>query len=368
MKTIKGSIKFNRNDTPEFYHELRRRVDQYFQENNISRHANAAMVFKTVVILTLYFLPYFLLCTTPMPVAIQFICWILMGFGLAGIGMSIMHDAIHGAYSSNPMVNRILGYSLNLVGGSVFNWKNQHNIMHHTYTNMVHFDEDIDDKLILRMSPHTEVKKVHRFQYLYAFAFYGIITIYWALLKDFIQFRRHIKHGVNPQSRKKNIITLTRIIFAKVFYFSYMILIPCMVSDISIGLWLSGFMVMHLIAGFVLTIIFQLAHTVEGTQHPLPDQKGGMENNWAIHQLCTTVDFARNNRLLRFYVGGLNFQVEHHLFPKICHIHYHKLAPIIEATAREYGIPYLYNDTFFGAVGSHIRTLQRFGYAENELM
>ena len=201
MRTIKGSIKFNRNDTPDFYQELRRRVDNYFKENNISHHANAAMIFKTIVILSLYFVPFFLLCTTPMSIALQFVCWILVGLGLAGIGMSIMHDAIHGAYSSHPMVNRLLGYTLNLVGGSVFNWKNQHNIMHHTYTNMVHFDEDIDDKLILRMSPHTEVKKVHRFQYLYAFAFYGIITIYWALLKDFIQFHRHIIHGVNPQSR-----------------------------------------------------------------------------------------------------------------------------------------------------------------------
>lgn len=367
MKSVKGSIKFNRPDHPEFYNELRRRVDNYFIQQNISKYANAAMIRKTIVILLLYFVPYYLLCAVPMFPAWQLVCWIAMGLGLAGIGMCIMHDANHGAYSSNAAVNKILGHSLNLVGGSVFNWKNQHNLLHHTYTNVVHYDEDIDDKLILRMSPHTASKKVHRFQYLYAFALYGLTTLYWALLKDFLQFRRHIVNGVNPQNKSRNRKTLLYIIVAKVFYFTYTLVFPLYFLKLPVVPWLTGFLCMHLVAGFVLTVIFQLAHTVEGTQHPLPDKEGSMENSWAIHQLCTTVDFARNNRLLAFYVGGLNFQVEHHLFPRICHIHYPKLAPIVESTAREYGIPYLYNDTFSGALSSHIRTLKRFGSVENEL-
>lgn len=368
MSSIKGSIKFNNQAEKEFYHELRKRVDQYFTDNRISKHANGQMILKSLVIFSFYFIPFVLLLTTPMDWYLQATLWSLMGLGLAGIGMSIMHDANHEAYSSRKWVNRLLGYSLNLVGGSVFNWKHQHNIMHHTYTNVVNYDEDIDDKLILRMSPHKAVKKVHRYQFIYAFLFYGIITLYWAFLKDFIQFRNHIVKGVNPQNRRQNAITLLRIIGAKIFYFSYILILPYYLAPVSFGVWCSGFLLMHLIAGIVLTVIFQLAHTVEGTQHPLPATGGSMENNWAVHQLCTTVDFARDNKLLSYYVGGLNFQVEHHLFPKICHIHYPQLAPIVQQTAREYGIPYMYNTTLGTALASHVRTLRRFGWPEVELM
>lgn len=368
MESIKGSIKFNSNEHREFFKVLRKRVDQYFIDHNISRYANGKMIFKTLFISALYFVPFIFLLTTPMNIGWQLLSWVMMGFGLAGIGMCVMHDANHGAYSSKAYVNNLLGYTLNLVGGSVFNWKNQHNIMHHTYTNVVHYDEDIADKLILRMSPHTQVKKTHRFQFLYAFFLYGLITIYWALLKDFLQFRNHIAKGVNPQQTKENRITFLRIIGAKIFYFSYTLVLPFFIAPNGFGLWIAGFVLMHLIAGFVLTVIFQLAHTVEGTQHPLADKNGSMENSWAVHQLCTTVDFARNNKLLSFYIGGLNFQVEHHLFPRICHIHYPDIAPIVQQTAQEFGIPYLYNDTFWEAFRSHVRTLQRFGWQEPELV
>ena len=73
----------------------------------------------------------------------------------------------------------------------------------------------------------------------------------------------------------------------------------------------------------------------------------------------TTVDFAPRSRLLAWYLGGLNFQVEHHLFSRVCHIHYPALAPIVKQTAREHGLPYHHNGTFLQAVGSHARTLYR---------
>lgn len=161
-------------------------------------------------------------------------------------------------------------------------------------------------------------------------------------------------------------MALLKIIAVKIFYFLYTLVIPIWYFQAPAGAWIGGFLFGHMVAGMVLTVIFQLAHTVEGTAHPLPDQQGNIENSWAVHQLCTTVNFARNNRLLSFYIGGLNFQVEHHLFPKICHVHYPKLAPIVERTAREYGIPYMENRTFMEAFMSHVRTLQRFGVASVE--
>lgn len=358
---VKGQVKFVNKDKTLFFSVLKKRVDQYFIDNNISKNGNAQMVIKSIILITAYLGPFIALLTLPIPFGISLILWLVMGLSLSGIGMSVMHDANHGSYSSNKTVNTMMGHTLNLVGGSVFNWKLQHNILHHTYTNVVHMDDDIDDKLVMRFSPHTKVKGYHKLQFIYAFLFYGILTIYWALAKDFVQFAKYTKNGVNPNSRKENIVTLTKIIVSKLFYFSIFLVLPILFSSLSVGQVLAGFMLMHFAAGLILTVIFQLAHTVEGTSHPLPNETGNIENDWAIHQLNTTVNFSRKNKFISWYVGGLNFQVEHHLFPRICHVHYPNIAPIVKATSEEYGIPYLENETFGEALKSHVVTLQRFG-------
>lgn len=254
----------------------------------------------------------------------------------------------------------MLGHTLNLVGGSVFNWKLQHNVLHHTYTNIAYVDDDIDDKLVLRFNPHTKVKSYQKLQFIYAFLFYGILTIYWALLKDFIQFARYTRNGVNPSTKKENAILLVRMIIDKILYFAITLGIP-LLAGISLSYVLIGFLLMHFVSGIVLTVVFQMAHTVEGTSHPLPDESGNIENNWAIHQMNTTVDFAQGNKFLTWYLGGLNYQVEHHLFPRICHVHYPEIAPIVKQTAEEFGVPYMVNETFGKAFQSHMRTLKRLG-------
>ncbi len=356
----KGSVKFTDNEKSMFFATLKQRVDEYFANHNISKNANTTMVVKSVVLLLMYFVPFILITAVQPSFAIMSILWFIMGLGLAGIGMSIMHDANHNAYSKNKNINYIMGHTLNLVGGSVFNWKLQHNILHHTYTNIAHIDDDIDDKLVMRFNPHTRVKSFQKLQYIYAFLFYGILTLYWALLKDFIQFVKYTRNGVNPSTRRENYILITRMIIDKVVYFLFILGLPLILG---IAFWkvITGFLIMHFIAGIVLTVIFQMAHTVEGTAHPLPDEHGNIKNAWAIHQMNTTVNFSMGNPVLTWYLGGLNYQVEHHLFPRICHVHYPAIAPIVKQTAKEFGIPYLENKTFMNAFQSHLNTLKRFG-------
>lgn len=344
-----------------FFATMRQRVDAYFKENKISKHYNSQMVIKTIVLLSAYILPFIALLVFKPSFEICLIVWAFMGLGLAGIGMSVMHDANHGAYSSSSKTNYWLGHTLNLCGGSVFNWKLQHNILHHTYTNVVHMDDDIDDKLVMRFSPHTTVKWYHKFQFVYAFLFYGILTLYWALLKDFVQYFKYTKEGVNKGTKEENRKIFLKIILSKIIYWSIFLVIPITVFKFPAGQFILGYLLMQFIAGIILTVIFQLAHTVEETSHPLPNEEGTIENNWAIHQLNTTVNFSRKNKWISWYVGGLNFQVEHHLFPTICHVHYPAIAPIVKATAEEYGVPYLENHTFGEALRSHINTLKRFG-------
>jgi linoleoyl-CoA desaturase len=360
----KKKVRFTNKNRSNFLNTVRARVDQYFIDKKISKHANAEMVAKTVILLSAYLLPYIVIISFNLPTWAVVTNCVLMGFAMAGIGMSVMHDANHNAYSANQTTNKWIGYSLCLAGGAVFNWKIQHNLLHHTYTNIAGLDDDIDSKLAMRFSPHSDKKWYHRFQHIYVFAFYSILTLYWVTLKDFVQLIKYRAESVNNMSRREYVNSTLILIASKVIYFFFAFVIPCVFLNYSFSTILIGFLVMHSISGLVLSVIFQLAHTVEHTTHPLPNEKLEVDNEWAIHQMNTTVNFSRYNRFISWYVGGLNFQVEHHLFPTICHVHYRPISEIVKSTAEEFGIEYLDNPTFWGAVGSHIRVLKHFGNVE----
>jgi linoleoyl-CoA desaturase len=358
----KTQVRFVNKDKNLFFPTLKKRVDAYFKDRNLSKNANNVLILKTIILTAVYVLPFGALLWFQPSLSSSLILWFIMGIGVAGLGMSVMHDACHGAYSSNESVNYwIGGIYLNMLGGSTFNWNLQHNVMHHMYTNVVHLDEDINDKLVLKFSPHTPIKIFHQFQWLYAFLFYGILTLYWVTLKDFVNFITFTNNGVNTNTKAQNVVTLSKIIFAKIVYFCVFFCVPTLLFGIPFQEILIGFLLMHFVGGIILTTIFQLAHSVEGTTHPLPNEKGVIENDWAIHQMNTTVNFSRQNKWLSWYVGGLNFQVEHHLFPKISHVHYPQLSEIVKQTAEEFDIPYLENPTFGQALRSHITNLHQLG-------
>ena len=361
--TSTQSLRFEVQDKSQrqFFATLNKRVNKYFKEEGRTKKANLEMVVKSMVFLAAYIVPFCLILAFQPSWGIAMILWAIMGFGIAGIGMSIMHDAIHGAYAKKPFWNRLMGLTLNLTGGATINWYWQHNYLHPTYTNITDWDEDIEDKGALKFSPHTPTKWFHKLQKVYAFFFYGLLTLYWVVGKDFVQFYRYTKNGVNQYSKAKTYQILAQIIGLKVLYFGVFFVVPIAFFQIPWPQVLVGFLLMHFIAGMVLTVVFQLAHSVEGTDHPLPDENGNIQNAWAIHEMNTTVNFATDNRLLTWYVGGLNYQVEHHLFPQICHVHYPKIAPIVRQTAYEFGVPYMNNPSFLSAIRSHLKLLERNG-------
>jgi linoleoyl-CoA desaturase len=346
----------------DFVSTLNKRVNEHFKSNNISRHADIGMYIKTVCMFSLYFAPYSLVMTGVISgVLFSFVASVIMGVGLAGIGLSIMHDANHGAYSKKVWVNNLLGYSLNLVGANAFNWKIQHNVLHHSFTNVHDHDEDISPRGVLRLSPSTPWKRMHRYQHIYAWALYGLMTIVWMVAKDFMRLVRYHRSGL-AQKQKANI---TRewfiLIITKVMYVGYIFVIPVLFTPLLWWQVLVGILVMHYIAGFILAIIFQPAHVVEGTEYPVPNESRTLENNWAVHQLLTTTNFGNRSKWFSWYAGGLNFQIEHHLFPNICHIHYKNIAGIVQSTAHEFGLPYKSFNTFLGALRGHTRLLRQLG-------
>jgi linoleoyl-CoA desaturase len=272
-----------------------------------------------------------------------------------------MHDANHGSYSKKAWLNNILSFSLNLVGGNSLNWKIQHNVLHHTYTNVHEVDEDISPRGVLRMAPTEIWRPFHKYQHMYAWFFYSLLTIVWISFKDFGRLRRYIKDGMLQKQKLSVSREWTILILTKICYIGFLYLPVMLVPEITWWMPITGFLIMHGIAGFVLAIIFQPAHVIDGTEYPLPDEDGNLENSWAIHQLHTTTNFGRRHRAFSWFVGGLNYQVEHHLFPNICHVHYRAISPIVEATAKEFGLPYKSKDTFLEALIAHTVIMKELG-------
>lgn len=354
-------VKFNKDDQPEFFQELRKRVNQHFKDNNISKNANLEMKLKTAFMLLLYFTPLVLMLTGVVtglwPVIAM---WVIMGFGMSGIGLSIMHDANHGSYSANPKVNHAIGLVINFIGGFHANWKIQHNVLHHSYTNVHGFDEDID-KGVMRFSPTQEQKGIYRFQAFYATFFYALMTIYWFIAKDFEQLIRYNRKNLLAGQGLTFKSALAQIIFHKTHYVILFLVLPMVLIELPWYQILAGFLLMHFICGIILAFIFQPAHVIEETDFYVPNEKGSVENSWAIHQLKTTANFANKSTFFSWFVGGLNYQIEHHLFPHICHVHYKHLSPIVKQTAEEYNIPYYQHETFYDALKSHFSLLNQLG-------
>lgn len=354
-------LKFT-NSNREFVATLNKRVNDYFKVNNISRYGDTEMIIKTVIMFLLYFVPYFLVVTSVVTATLPLLLFIVvMGLGLAGIGLSVMHDANHGAYSRKSWVNTVVGFSLNLIGSNAFNWKVQHNVLHHAYTNVHEEDEDISPRGALRLTPHSDWKKMHRYQFIYAWFLYGLMTIVWLFVKDFTRLYKYQKNGIVKAQKANLAKEWTILIATKIFYIGYIFIVPVIFTSLVWWQVIVGIIIMHYIAGFILAIIFQPAHVIEGTEYPLPDDTRTLENNWAVHQLLTTTNFGNNSRWFSWYVGGLNFQIEHHLFPNICHVHYRKIAGIVKSTAVEFGLPYKTSRTFLSALGGHARLLKQLG-------
>lgn len=358
-------IKFSRAIGKDFSSTLKKRVRAYFKDNNISKYANTSMYLKTAFMISLYFIPYGLMVSGLISNIWAVLgMFMIMGFGMAGIGLSIMHDANHGSYSKNEKTSKFVGRIVNLVGGFAPTWSIQHNVLHHTYTNVFGYDEDVSPAVpILRFSPDDKRIAAHRFQYIYAWFFYGLMTVMWITTKDFKQLFRYKKMGLTKTENVNFAPLLIELIITKVIYYAYILVVPLLVMDIAWWQLLIFIFVMHFIAGLTLGAIFQPAHCIPETEFPVPDKDLTIENNWMIHQLETTSNFANGARVFSWLVGGLNYQVEHHLFPNICHVHYRALSKIVKETAKEYGVVYHAHKTFGNALSAHTKMLKKLGEA-----
>ena len=339
----------------DFNKTLKARVDRYFAENRLNKTGDWRMFLKSALILAWLVTSYVLLVFFSGSLLMAILTVFALAQGFVLVGFNIMHDGNHGSYSRNKTVNRLMGLTMDLIGGSSMLWRQKHNILHHTYTNVHELDDDLDTGGLIRLSPSQDWRPWHRFQHWYAFPLYSFLTLSWMTFSDFQKiFTGRI--GQYPL-RKPSKRELFFFFLTKFFYFGYMLILPMFFHPVLYVLL--GFLGVHIVLGFTLSIVFQLAHTVQGNAFPEPTEPTGViENEWAIHQVETTANFATKNKLVTWYLGGLNFQIEHHLFAKICHIHYPAISEIVQKTCREFSIPYMNHPTVRQAVVAHLRFLR----------
>lgn len=351
--TFKGS------GQKDFFSTLKKKVDTYFKENNLPKSGNNVLYTQTALMAFIQIALYALILSNFLNAPLLILTFMAFGLASGAMDFMIVHDALHGAFSSKPWVNKLAGYLFDLNGTSSYVWKLTHNVIHHTYTNIPGYDHDIDKAILLRLNPKDKLYSFHYYQNIYAFLLYPFVTANWIFYSDYVVFYQEYKKG---KVQRKDLLTFFGF---KALNFILFVLLPILLIDLPIWTILLAYFCGHLAAGFCISLIFQLAHVTENVEYYEPDIDGNIPNNWAVHEMMTTSNFATDNKLLTYLVGGLNFQVEHHLFPNICHIHYPAIQKIVKETAREYYLPYKENMTFTEAIKSHYNRIKRLGRQES---
>lgn len=356
MSVLGYKVTFN-NKQKEFFNALKQEVDAYFERNAIKKTGNWKLYAKTAILIPSAIGIYLLLMFVSMHWALSSFLWVAFGLNMAAIGFNIMHDACHGSFSTRGWVNELFGLTNNFLGGNAFLWKLKHNIIHHTYTNVDGVDDDINNMPFMRQCSTQPWKPMHQFQSIYMFFLYGFTSLFMF----FMDYVKYFSKKIYSTPLKK-MDTKEHIIFwgGKIFFILFYIGIPIFL--IGWKAWLIGFLISQFTLGLTLAIVFQLAHVVEHAEF----ESAGIdpvkiENEWAIHQVKTTANFAFSNKLITWFVGGLNYQIEHHLFPRISHIHYPAISKIVRETCAKFELNYIYFPSTRAAVASHVRFMNQMG-------
>lgn len=349
-----------------FFQSLKTSVDKYFVDNKKKKTGDIRLYTKTIVLLGVAIGLYALLMLTDINAYIAVLCCAIFGYTMACIGFSVMHDANHGSYSTNETLNEFIGLvGSNGLGANAYFWKQKHNIIHHTYTNVDGIDDDIAKSPIIRQCETQKWVPAHQIQHLYLPFVYALSSLFWIFFMDFAKyFGRKIYTTAAWKMTFKNHLVFW---VTKIYYLTFFIVLPIIVWGWAS--WFIGFMTAHIFMGTTLSFVFQLAHVVENTEfeHIPLDTTKHIETAWAEHQIKTTSNFAMDNKIISWFSGGLNYQIEHHLFPKISHVHYPAISKIVREKCKEFNLPYNHFDTIGEAIHSHFRVMKKLGEKPAEI-
>lgn len=341
-----------------FHSELKKRISEYFEEVGTATTGNYNLFIKAVILMAAFIFVYVHLVFFTPSVFWAILECVLLGGLVAAIGFNVMHDGAHGSFSKYRWVNSLAAFSLNILGGNSFMWNMKHNVIHHAYTNVDGVDDDIDIQPWMRMSTTQKKHALHRYQHIYFWILYSLLYLFWIFVLD---YQKYFRRQIGSMPLKKMHLS-DHLVFWGFKLFHLFLFVGLPIYMIGFMSWLIGFIIFTCVAGLVLSLVFQLAHTVEHTAFPQPQgNPARLEDEWAVHQIKTTANFATDNKVVCWLVGGLNFQIEHHLFPKISHVHYPAISKIIRKACQEYGLVYIEYAKVRYAVASHVAFLREMG-------
>ena len=360
LESIK-KLKFAQNT--EFRATLNRRVDDFFQTSGRKKRDCPQMYLKSAILvlglISIYVSLVFLAQEWWQALSLS----ILLGLFMDGIGFNLQHDGSHNAYSNIPWVNKLMAMSMDVIGFSSYYWKMGHTVLYHKYVNLTGYDQDFEFGTFARKTPFQKWFPHHRWQHYYIWLLYGVYAIEWSLIRDVNNLLSNkIDHLDYPRPKGMDLVIFW---LGKLIFLTFAFGIPLIFHSVWNVLLCYGVAVFNM--GFFMNCIFLLAHEVEEAEFPMISEDTRMvKNEWAIHQIETSINCSFNP-FLNWFCGGLNFQIEHHLFPKICHVNYASIAPIVEKTCQEFGVKYQTNKSLFASLSSHFRLLRRLGKSSSTL-
>lgn len=366
--TTDQKVRFKSTDNKDtFIEEARRRIDNYFIENNISSKGNRRFWIKVVLALSFWFGTYALIMSDLLSdnLWLLFGAYSMLGFANIFIAFAFVHDAVHDACSDKPWVNKLLSRGMDFVGGNSYLLRQMHG-EHHSWVNIHGIDVTLETHGMFRFTPYEKWKWFHKYQHFYIPILYSFAQLHWILFKDFKWFFGE-SHIGNIKEVKHPPMETFILLFSKSLYYTLTLVLPILFLDISWWVAVLGFVSIHILSGLTFALIFQCTHVCDGSHYPMPDDEGNIENNYGIHVLETTVDFARGSKIGSYLMGGINIHVIHHIFPHICHVHYRAVTPILIECAEEYGIKYNEFKTFPQAFKAHLGMLKFLGQKDASL-
>ena len=341
-----------------FIQDTRREVEQYLSRGRTRLRGAIQLYAKAPIALALTAVSWSALMFLQPGIVLASLCLLGLVLGSMLTAFCVQHDANHGSYFRKRRWNHLVGWSADaFLGFSSYAWRVKHNVAHHTYTNVDGFDDDATQVPLLRFAPSQPVRPWYRFQQYYIWPMYMLMGLRWQIAGDLAAFRR----GRVGESalRPPRGWTLAGVVVGKAIFLTWALVIPMLVYP-----WwgvVAAYLGFTMITSLIMATTFQLAHCVQEASFASPDELRDERRVWAVHEVETTVDFCPRNPVLTWMLGGLNFQIEHHLFPKVPHTHYPKIAEIVRRNCDLHGVRYSFHPSLGGALRSHFLHLRAMG-------
>jgi len=350
-------LQFAQDEGSAFYKELNQRVEQLFREKGIPKTGNGKMFFKIGLYFGLDILFYLLMINSDSPGAF-YVFYLLMGLSVLLTAFNISHDAAHGVAVKSKKWNKFLfQLSFNLQGNNAYVWGKNHNESHHLYTNIEGSDIDVLHNPLFRMTDTQQLKKFHRYQYLYAPFLYLFYSINWFFFRETLMLFNISSRTIQIEIPKAEV---AKLILFKLLYIGYMIVLPIVLLPFGWPTVLLAFLLNHFMVSLIFVGVLGVSHLSDYVEHPLPDENGKLNMSWPKLQLCTSVDYNASSVFFNWTLGGFNAHALHHLLPNVCHTHYLDVLPIFRELAEKHELTYM-EMSYGKSLASHFRFLKGMG-------